>query len=194
MTQRNNSPYKIEKDGIDISDITIFQNDISIMLEQFLNSILIIISLSLLFLVIFHVTDLFGKIVSVLVLCILWVGVFLFIYQIVWQKRTVVLSPQGLQDSNVTTETIPWSTIESVRPLSGGTTIKRPWAVMLKLKPGTVGSLKFPRRTRLLRLLRNDELWIAFGFWTAAPGVRLSLDRFSAIITAYAKAYGQGVK
>jgi len=164
------------------------------MLESLLNFIIVTICSSLLLLVVFYTEGIFGEILSVISYFILWALVFYAIYQIFWQKRIVVLSPDGLQDSNVTADTIPWSAVECVRPLSGGLTIKRPWAVMLKLKPGAVDTLRFPRRTRLLRLLNNDELWIAFGYWTVAPGVRLSLDRFSETISAYARAYGEGVK
>lgn len=194
MIKKGNASFDSNQDTFDIDGTTVFRNDRSAMLENLLNLIILTISLSLFFIVASHFAGLIGKISLSLLSCALWIGVFFFIYQIIWQKRTVVLSPAGLQDSNVTPETIPWSSVESVRPLSGGLTAKRPWAVMLKLKPGAVDTLRFPRRTRFLRLLRDDELWIAFGFWTIAPGVRLSLDSFAETISAYAKAYGQGIK
>ncbi|UDL91107.1 hypothetical protein LGH82_07490 [Mesorhizobium sp. PAMC28654] len=194
MTGSNKAASEFDEGTFDIGGITVFHNDLNMTLESLLGLIILSIAFSLFSIVIFYTADLFGGILSVILSFFLWALVVLFIYQIVWQKRRVVLSPAGLQDSNVTTETIPWSAVESVRSLRGGLSIKRPMAVMLKLKPSAVGTLKFPRRTRFLRLLKNDELWIAFGFWAATPGVRLSFDRFSGIIRAYARAYGQGVK
>lgn len=191
--EKDFSPKSIE-DTFDVDGTTVFRNDLNMTLESLLGLVILSISFSLFSIVVFYTVDLFGGILIVILSFFLWAFVVLYIYQIVRQKRRVVLSPAGLQDSNVTTETIPWSAVESVTPLSGGLTIKRPMAAMVKLKPGASDTLKFPRRTRLLRLLDNDELWIAFGFWAAAPGVRLSLDRFSGTIRAYARAYGQGVK
>ena len=193
IDEKEFSPKSIE-DTFDVGGTTVFRNDLGMTLENLLWMIILSISFSIFSIFVFHTAGLLGRILFAILNIFLWVVVIFFIYQIVWQKRRVVLSPAGLQDSNVTAETIPWSAVESVRPLSGGLTIKRPMAAMVKLKPGAIDTLKFPRRTRLLRLLDHDELWIAFGFWTVAPGVRLSLAQFAGTISAYARAYGQGVK
>ena len=193
IDEKEFSPKSIE-DTFDVGGTTVFRNDLSMTLENLLWMIILSISFSIFSIFVFHTADLLGRILFAILNIFLWVVVIFFIYQIVWQKRRVVLSPAGLQDSNVTAETIPWSAVESVRPLSGGLTIKRPMAAMVKLKPGAIDTLKFPWRTRLLRLLDHDELWIAFGFWTVAPGVRLCLAQFAGTISAYARAYGQGVK
>lgn len=194
MVDEKRFPPKFSEDTFDVGGTTVFRNDLNMTLENLQGLIIFSIAFSLFSIVVFHIADLFGEILVSVLTSFLWAVVVFFIYQIVWQRRRVVLSPAGLEDSNVTAETIPWSVVESVRPLSGGLTIKRPMAAMVKLKPGAIDTLKFPRRTRRLRLLNNDELWIAFGFWAAAPGVRLSLDQFCGTIRAYARAYGEGVR
>src|SRR5438445_4605563 len=118
----------------------------------------------------------------------------LAICRIYFKRRSVVISPNGIDDSGITRKTVPWSAVNGVelwavpRALTG----QQPLAVRLRLKPGIGDTLRLTWRGRRL-FLYDNALYVPVGRGMIVDGYQQSPERFSRTIEAYAQTYGKGV-
>lgn len=121
-------------------------------------------------------------------------GVGLAIYRIFFKRRSVVISPDGIEDSGITIEKVPWAAVNTVElaTMSRTLTGQQPLAVLLRLKPRASDTLKLTRRGRKLFLNKN-VLWIPVGGGMIVDGYPQNAESFLKTIEAYARTYGKEV-
>lgn len=164
-------------------------------LDKMKNSIMKLLAISIfvsgLFLLSPQHSSQFGQAIFIFTIAILWFVMGLAIYRTYFRRRSVVISPDGIEDSGITTDTVPWSAVNAVELRTG--IGQQPMAVLLQLKPRAGETLKLTRRGRTL-FLNNNTLWIPVGRGMIIAGNPASPESFSRKIEAYARTYGKGVQ
>lgn len=184
-----NEPYSIYN-SIDTREILVCSDDLDKMKISVMRIFAIAIFLTFLFLLSPQKSNLFGQGLFIFVITILLFVMGLAIYRTYFKRRSVVISPDGIEDSGITTETVPWSAVNAVALRTG--TGQRPLAVLLQLKPRAGDMLKLTRRGRTL-FLYNNTLWIPVGRGMIVAGNPASPESFCRTIEAYAQTYGKEV-
>ncbi len=179
-----------QSDGIDTGKERIFSEDTAAMAKNIAAIAALAAGFSLFSLISFRSANLIWRAVFVFVIVGMLFALAISIYRIAIKRHTICVSPEGFQDSNIGTQTIPWSVVKAVEPISASG--KRPLAVLVRLKPGVVGTLELNWRARHF-LVVNDALWIAFAYRMIASELYLDLDRFSEMLRAYARTHGSGI-
>ncbi|RWE60898.1 hypothetical protein [Mesorhizobium sp.] len=177
-------------DSIDTRNILICSDDLDKMKSSFMRIFAIAIFLTFLFLLSPQKSNLFGQGLFIFVITILLFVMGLAIYRTYVKRRSVVISPDGIEDSGITTETVPWSAVNAVELRTGKG--QQPLAVLLQLKPRAGDTLKLTRRGRRL-FLYNNTLWIPVGRGMIVAGNPASPESFWRTIEAYARTYGKEV-
>jgi len=178
--------------SIDTSGILVCSDDLNKMKNSFMRLFEIAIFGSSLFLFSYQKSSLFGQGLFIFAITILFFVIGLAIYRIYFKRRSLVISPDGIEDSGITTETVPWSAVSAVelRTVTRALTGQQPLAVLLQLKPRAGDTLKLTSRGRKL-FLYNNALWIPVGGGMIVDGNPSSPESFSRTIAAYARAYGE---
>ncbi|TIX85708.1 MAG: hypothetical protein E5V27_01430 [Mesorhizobium sp.] len=181
--------------AIDTSGILTCSDDLDNMKNSVMKILVISIFLSFLFLLSDQKSSVLGQAIFILVITILLFVMGLAIYRTCFKRRSVVISPDGIEDSNITIETVPWSAINGVELMTVPRALvgQQSLAVLLRLKPRAGHTLKLTRRGRTL-FLNNDTLWIPVGGGMIVDGNPSSPENFLSTIAAYARTYGKGVK
>ncbi|TRD06514.1 hypothetical protein [Mesorhizobium sp. WSM4305] len=176
-------------------DVLIFSDDLGTIKSNFTKLFAILIFISFIFLLSHQRSNLLGQAMFTFVITILFFVMGLAIYRTYFSRRSVVVSPDGIKDSSITIETVPWSAVDAVelKTVSRALTGQQPVAVLLRLRPRAGDTLKLTRRGRML-FLNNDALWIPVGGGMIVDGNPSSPESFSRTIAAYARTYGKGLK
>jgi hypothetical protein len=180
--------------GVDVDNAIVFTEDYDVKINNFLGFAIISFIILIGFIVLYRGNGLVYDAIFIFGLLYVIFTCSIFTYQIFQQNRSVTLSPDGLRDSNIMTEFVPWSAVNEVSSRWSyfkGT--KYPMSIHLGLKQGTGRILKLNWRGRHF-FLKKDELEIAFGSGMMALGTRMDPERFSEMVKAYVRAYGHGVK
>lgn len=112
---------------------------------------------------------------------------------IVWRLFSVsgpvvTISPQGIRDTRVTAELIPWAAITGI----GTWTYSGQQILVLKVSPETEQKLLL---TRIARLSRSANKAVgADGLCITATGLKISYDRLHERVIAYANAARTGAE
>ncbi|RUU77532.1 hypothetical protein [Mesorhizobium sp. M7A.F.Ca.MR.362.00.0.0] len=188
----NNDNYSIYN-SINTSGILVCVDDIGKMKNNFIRLFAIAVFLSSIFLFSYQKTSMVSQGIFIFVITALLFIMGLSIYRTYFKRRSVVISPDGIEDSGITTETVPWSAVNAVelRTVTRALTGQQPLAVLLLLKPGAGDALKLTRRGRKL-FLHDNALWIPVGSGMIVAGNPSSPESFSKTIEAYARIYGKG--
>lgn len=176
----------------DTSGVLVCSDNLDVLKSSVMKIVAISVFASVLFLLSPQKSSLFGQVIFMLTIAILLFAMGLGIYRTCFKRRSVVISPDGIEDSNITMEPVPWSAINGVelktvpRPLMG----EQPLAVLLRVKRRAGDTLKLTRRGRIL-FFNNNTLWIPVGGGMIVDGTPLSPESFLRTIAAYARTYGK---
>ncbi|TPK66412.1 hypothetical protein FJ546_06475 [Mesorhizobium sp. B2-4-19] len=176
-------------------DVLVFSDDLGKIKSNSIRIFAILIFISFMFLISPQKSNLLGEIIFTFVIAILFFVTGLAIYRTYFNRRSVVISPDGIEDSGITIETVPWSAVDSVelKTVPRALTGQQPVAVLLRLRPRAGDTLKLTRRGKML-FLNNDALWIPVGGGMIVDGNSSSPESFSRTIAAYARTYGKELK
>lgn len=179
--------------GIDTNGTLVCSDDLDKIKTGVMGLFAIVIFLCFLALSSIHNSDLFEPWLFIFLIASLSFFMGLALYRIYFKRRSVVISPNGIEDSHVTKETVPWSAVNGVELWAvPALTGQQPLAVRLRLKPGIGDTLKLTWRGRRL-FLYDNALYLPVGRGMMVDGYEQSPEHFSRTIDAYVRAYGEGV-
>ncbi len=180
--------------GIDTRGILVCSDDLDKLKTSVMSLFAIVIFLCFLALPSIHNSGLFERGLFIFVIAGLLFFIGLTLYRVYFKRRSVVISPEGIEDSGITTEKVPWTAVDAVelKTVPRALTSQQPLAVLLRLKPHAGEILKLTRRGRML-FLNSNALWIPVGRGMIVDGYQQSPERFLRTIEAYAQTYGKGV-